>query len=279
MSKRKPTAPLLNVFFSDPHCGSDVGLLVPDVDLSTGNSVNINKNSWQGWLYKCFLDFQNKVKTIVGNEPYIVTMGGDTIEGAHHGTDELVAAKIQDHLAIAKAAFTPLVSKAARVYMVRGTECHVRDLETALAKEWNREYGNIAGNRAHDSIQYELNGCLYDVRHHMPTSGRKWLEMNALGAIAHNNRLNALAAGHEPARIFLRAHRHINGNIDDGDIMVAVCGAWQGLTRHGNKVVTDSVCRPSFIILDHRHKEHGQLPTVHKFVYNPPKEVVLYSDK
>lgn len=89
-----------------------------------------------------------------------------------------------------------------------------------------------------------------------------------------NARINCIRAGHEVPQVFLRAHRHCGGVFSDGGGMFGVTGAWQLLTRHGFKVVPDSIPRPSILILDWRGKKSGELPTPHHIFFNPPQHHV-----
>lgn len=270
MSKKKPVeSSELVLVISDTHCGSDVGLLPPEVILDDGHKIGYGKNKWQKWLWESFESTLEVMLAKIGSSPFTLVLNGDLIEGMHHRSDEVVAAKIMEHLAIARASLGFIVESAAQVYVVRGTECHTRDTETVFARDFGLE-------KAHDFIQFEVNGVLIDARHHMPCTSRLHLEATALGIVAANNRSNAVRAGHKPARIFLRGHRHIAGTYSDGECLVACTGAFQGLTRHGKKVVTDSIPRPSMLLLDFRGLPKGHLPAVLHPVLNPPQELVAH---
>lgn len=259
-------APLLNLVISDTHCGSDCGLLPPHVDLDDGSTVGHGKNARMKWLWESFVDMKARFNALRNGEPYVLTINGDVIEGIHHRTEEVVAAKIMEHLTIAKVALGDLIRGAAKVVVTRGTECHTRDLESVLC-----EYFKVP--KALDIQQYAVNGCLVDARHHMPVTGRQHLEASALSICMTNTRSNMTRAGHPLPRVFIRGHRHVMGDYCDGESMILVCGAWQCLTRHGNKVVPDSIPRPSAYVLDWRGTAKGALPATHRFAYNPPHGV------
>jgi hypothetical protein len=269
MAKPKPKAgkPLICVVLSDIHCGSDVGLLPEKVELTDGQTIGHGTNPWQKWMWAEWLKMLEWVNEVVDGAPFTLLLNGDMIEGIHHRSDEVVAAKIVEHCTIATVALKPLVDAATDVLCTRGTECHVRDLESFLMCQMGR-------GKAHDFIQFDLNGVLCDARHHMPVTGRLHLEASALGILAANNRSNAVRSGHKPARVFLRGHRHVPGYFSDGESLTVVTGGWQGLTRHGKKVVTDSIPRPSCAILDARHSQPGQLPAIYQQVSNPPQALV-----
>lgn len=257
--------PLLNLVISDTHCGSDCGLLPPMVELSEGQTLGHGKNAKQKWMWECWLDMIERALRSIGDTPFVLTLNGDLIEGIHHRSEEVVAAKIMEHLTIARACIGELCAKASRIYFTRGTECHTRDLETVIAQEFG-------AGKAKDIQQYKIHGCLVDVKHHMPTSSRVHLEAAALSTVMANARSNMVRAGHPVANVFLRGHRHLTGDYCDGESLIAVTGAWQYLTRYGYKVVPDAIPRPSAYLLDWRDLPFGALPATKRFVYNPPYE-------
>jgi hypothetical protein len=260
------STPLLNLVLSDTHCGGDCALFPPEVELEDGTVIGHGRNKRLKWLWNCFLEMQTRFKAIRDGDPYILTLNGDLIEGIHHRTEEVVSAKIMEHLTVAYVALGDLIRGAERVIVTRGTECHVRDLENVLCKEFG-----IA--KAKDVQQYTVHGTLVDARHHMPVTGRKHLESSALGIVMANCISNMTRAGHPVPKVFLRGHRHTGGAYDDGENMIVVNGAWQFLTRHGNKVVTDSIPRASAHVLDWRHCPKNSLPALHRMYYTPPAEL------
>lgn len=266
---RSKMTPKLLVVLSDLHCGSDVGLLPAKVQLDDGQELGHGSNPWQKWLWAQWLAMQDWIKKVTADNVFAIIINGDAIEGIHHKSDEMVAAKILEHCTIARMALAPIVDASAEVYCTRGTECHTRDLETYLMRSLGR-------GKAHDFIQLNFNGVLVDARHHMGVTSRLHLEATGLAIVAANNRSNAVRAGHRPARIFLRGHRHIPGIYSDGEVLVGVTGAWQGLTRHAKKVVADSIPRPSCLILDARNTAPGDLPAIHHRVFNPPQHLVAH---
>jgi hypothetical protein len=138
-------------------------------------------------------------------------------------------------------------------------------METLLAQKLG-----ALGGIAKDKWLLKINGCLVDAAHHMGVTSRAYLEAGAMSIQMGNARLNYLRAGQPVPKVFLRAHRHCGGHFSDGQGLFAVTGAFQFLTRHGHKIVTDSIPRPSMLVLDWRNKEPGELPQVHDVTFNPP---------
>jgi hypothetical protein len=250
------------VVVSDLHCGSSVGLWPEGCEVSYGNIINLGNNLHQRWLWECWQDGTRKAIEHFGKDPFVLIVNGDCIEGRHHGTSEIVAAKNRDHCAAAIQALLPLASKAKASYFTAGTECHVGDWEEVIADE-------VGGKFAGDKLLLEINGTLLDVAHHMPATTRAYLEASMLGIVMGNARLNYSRSGHRVPRVFLRAHRHCGGHFSDMHGTILVTGAWQLLTRYGHKIVGDSLCRPSVGILDWRGLPKNSLPAVKTISYDP----------
>lgn len=243
--KKYHKTPLKVVCVSDMHCGSDVGLRPPEVELPNGNVNYIGNSIHQQFLWDSWLKAIEWVKTVVCDDPFILLINGDAIEGIHHGSTELVAMEWETHLAIAYHTLKPLTDLTDNILMVKGTECHTQNLENELACAIGAREG-----KAKNQWLFRVNGVLNDAQHHMGTTKRKWLESGEGCRIMANNRLNCLDAGHEPPRVFWRAHRHVGGYIEQSGNHFLVAGAWQFLTRYGHKVVGDSIPVPTVQFMD-----------------------------
>jgi hypothetical protein len=268
--KTTPQETKLLVIVSDLHCGSVVGLAPPDFKTHTGNVVGFGDNVHQAWLWDRWQTLVKAAGDIAAGDPMTLLINGDATEGVHHRNEaELVAAKIETHIQMTQACLKPLLAFCRQRLVVAGTECHTRDMETLLADR----IGAIGG-KAKDKWLFEINGCLVDAAHHMTTTGRAYLEASAMSILMGNARLNYLRTGHRVPQVFCRAHRHCGGHFSDGQGLFAVTGAFQMLTRHGYKVVTDSIPRPTILVLDWRTKKHGELPIVHELIANPPQDEI-----
>jgi hypothetical protein len=259
--------PMLLVLVSDLHCGSKVGLCPPSVENGSGNIITHGKNLHQAWLWSVWQELTDKALSIVGIDNAVLAMNGDATEGSHHRNErELIDADIAIHTDMAAECLTPLAKACSKRFVTLGTECHTLEMEHVLARKMGAETG-----KARDKWLIEINGCLVDMAHHMTTTSRAYLEASAMSILMGNARLQSVRAGHRPADIYLRAHRHCGGHYSDGSGLFCVTGAFQMLTRHGHKVVTDSIPRPSIIVLDWRNKECGSLPMVHELTAKPPQ--------
>ena len=263
--------PLFAIQVSDLHCGSKVGLCPPEVELGSGNVVLHGSNLHQEWLWAVWQELTQRVIGLISGAPAILFVNGDATEGSHHrnGSD-LIDADIQLHTTMAAECLKPLASKCQKIFVTKGTECHTLNMEDVLADLLKAEK-----RKALEKWLIEINGCLIDATHHMPTTTRAYLEAGAMSIVLGNSRVNAIRAGHQPAQIYLRGHRHCGGVFSDGAGMLAVTGAFQMLTRFGYKVVPDSIPRPSIIVLDWRGKKPGELPISHEFTSAPPQNEIV----
>lgn len=241
----------------------------PDSENMAGNTIGFGRNLHQAWLWECWQDAQRKVSDIAGRDPLALLINGDATEGIHHKSPEVVASLIENHCTMAATALRPFAQRAVATFVVKGTECHTHDVESYLAKLLGAKDG-----KAREKWLLEIHGTMIDATHHIGVTSRAYLEATAMSITIGNARLNSVRAGHPPAQVYLRAHRHCGGVYSDGSGLLGVTGGWQFLTRHGAKVVPDAIPRPSVLVLDWRGKERGSLPTPHHIFYNPPAPAV-----
>jgi hypothetical protein len=256
------------VVLSDLHCGSTVGLLPPGFVTLEGNEVR--QNLIQRWLWACWTDAAQWARDFVGSDPWALVLNGDAVEGVHHGGKDIVSTDAADHVAAAEqclALFKPTAS-----YLVEGTECHVGSREHSLGKSLGarpRTLDNGKLSYVWPELLLDVNGVLCSINHHISPSSRVYLEGSGLSIAMGNEQLECVRAGHPVPRVICRAHRHRRGEYSDGSSTICVTGAWQALTRHGRKVVTGAVPKPSILGL-HFDGEPGKLPVVSAKLYTPP---------
>ena len=266
MGKQKGGSAQLAVVISDIHCGSEVALSPPFHSTRAGNSVTFGENHHQKWLWECWAAAILKVQSIIAHDQAILILNGDAIEGCHHRNNaELVEQEKLRQTEMAQTCLLPFLKLCRQRYVVKGTECHTEDFENHLAREIR-----AVGNKARDKWLIEVNGTLIDAAHHMGVTSRAYLEASLMSIHMGNARLNYARCGMRIPQVFLRGHRHCGGHFSDMEGMFVVTGAWQFLTRHGFKVVTDSIPRPSIAVLDWRGKEPGELPQIHEIKFDPP---------
>ncbi len=264
-----PKKPVVGaVVVSDLHCGSNVALWPPDGELEMGNTVGFGKNVHQAWLWAVWCETIATAKKHFGNDPWVLICNGDLQEGSHHHSKEVVAAEEADHAEAAVKCLQPLVDAAAETYVVRGTRCHVKNFERFIANELGAVFVG-------DTLLVEIHGTLVEAKHHMPTTGRAYLEAGAMSITLGNARLNYARVGHRIPKVFLRGHRHVGGVYTDGTAAFVATGAYQLLTSYGKKVVGESICRPSFAILDWRNRPLDSVPAIILPTYDPEEDRII----
>lgn len=250
---------------SDLHIGSTVGLW-PEGFISN-EGYPIGQNQFQKWLWKCWTDMLKWSAQVVGDATFELVLNGDLVEGIHHRTLQVMSPDVGDQTTAVMDVLGKLAGRADRVHIIKGTECHTRNDEVRLGRALDGSQDPTTGQHAWDVLDLDLNGCLMNFAHHISATARSYLEASAhsiaLGALTHSR----ARTGKPIPKVMCRAHRHRHGIWTDGNQMSAICGAWQGLTRHGFKVVPDAVPQPSCIIFDARTTDKGDLPLVHQRVY------------
>lgn len=262
--------PRLLIVVSDIHCGSNVGLAAPETKTKSGNVISFGDNLCQQWLWEKWCEGVERVKNIIGKDKAVLLVNGDATEGVHHSNSaDVIAALIETHTEMAEECLRPFSAMCSSTLVTLGTECHTKHMEDTLAEKLG-----AVGKKARDKWHFSIHGCEIDAAHHMPTTSRAYLEASHLSICMGNARQNYLRAGHSVPKVYLRGHRHCGGHYSDGAGLFGVTGAWQFLTRHGHKVVTDSIPRPSILVLDWRDRSEGDLPAVHDITFNPPAHEV-----
>lgn len=264
--KKKPIRLLAIV--SDTHSGSTVALMPPVVKLAS--QIEVNASPLQSWFWDCWLNATQWLTDVAAGDPFGLIHNGDVIEGNHHRTDEIISPAVSDHITCAEEVLRPLVSKAAKTWVTEGTECHVGDTEAGIGKALRAELNPETKRHVFKRLTLDICGVRLVARHHVTTTSRPWLESNGLGMELASEQLNAVRNGEVMPRILCVAHRHVGGHIQTGEGLCIATPAWQGLTRHGNKVVPASRCKPGIYLLDWRGLPDGSLPIVHRRIYEAP---------
>lgn len=255
---------------SDLHAGSTLGLLPPNFITLEGNEVT--PNAIQQWLWQCWLDAIEFIKTVKGDDEMVLVCNGDALEGNHHRTKQIISPDVADHVNAAYAILEPVVQLASKSYMVLGTECHTGTREISLANMlgFERNPDSTKKNRAFDKLQIEVNGVPTDFRHHTNCTTRPYLESGMMGPMLAAEILEAVRNNETPPRVVCGAHRHRYGTFSDGHAMMVISAPWQALTRHGGKVVPHARTKPGIFLLDYRNQEPGELPIVRQRLYDAP---------
>jgi hypothetical protein len=265
--------PRVLVILSDIHAGSSKAVLPPGFVTVEGNEVK--QNALQAWQWQCWLRMQDFVAARVGADQFGLVLNGDLVEGIHHGTKEIISSEVGDHATAAIQLLEPIAARAARVFVVRGTEAHVNNHEHTIAKKLGGVLNPELGIHAFDRLTLEVAGVRCVFRHHIGTTMRRGLAGSQLSLQLAEEQVEAANNGEPIPRVLACAHRHKGGVYKDDNGMCVITPAWQALTRFAHKVVSPARCKPGVIILDWRNCNEGDLPQVHEKYYAAPAPSVI----
>jgi len=271
----KPIKAILTV--ADIHAGSVRALLPPG--FVTVNENEIVQNRMQQELWEQWEDFNRWVEETMNGDGFALVINGDAVEGVHHKTTEIISSDSGDHLKAAIEILEPLARKAEAVFVVAGTECHTHNQEQTLAKVLRAKPDLYAGvdakgeprSWAHQRLTIDFNGLRLVWRHHIGTSIRRGLAATQLSINLAEEQLEAVNNGEIMPNVVCCAHRHVFGSYENDNGIIIVSPPWQGLTRFGHKVVSQSRTKSGGFLLDFRGKSKGELPDVRKRLYESPR--------
>lgn len=276
--KKASATPVMKVVnLSDLHIGSSVGLW--PTDFTSEEGFPIGQTEFQKWLWECWSQVPDFIREhIKPGEPWAIVFNGDLVEGIHHKNIQIMSANHGDQVAAVKQTLKPLLEATGtppQIFVVKGTECHTRNDELAIGRMLDAWVDETNGQSAFDFLPLQIHGCNTFFRHHIGTSARPYLEASMLSIHLGVERQEAVRSGTPVPKVIVRAHRHRHGMFSDGVGMCLVTGAWQGLTRYGNKVVPGAQCMPSVLILDWSDRPYDSLPDVHERVWTPkPRKMI-----
>ena len=259
----------LFAFIADPHAGSTCALLPPG--FKTLEDETIGQNALQRWLWACWVDAQAWLAGIIGKDPYALVLLGDLIEGDHHHSKQIISPDTKDHVNCAIELLDPLVRRATKTYVVRGTECHTNNSEVTVAKALGCEHNPELGIPAWDRLTADVKGVRCVFRHHIGSSIRRNLRATQLSVQLAEEQLEAANNGEPIPRVVGCAHRHFESKYEDDNGLIFVAQPWQVLTRFGHRIASSSRSKPGIYVLDFRDTGHGMLPIVHKRTYQAPQ--------
>jgi hypothetical protein len=261
------------VILADIHAGSTAALLPPGFLNFEANEIK--QNPIQEFLWLCWLRNCEWIKSIVGEDPFALVLNGDLIEGIHHGNKQVISPEMGDHFAAAVEILKPLAQRAAKVFVVRGTECHVNNHEQGIGDMLGAEMNPEIGKRVFDRLTLDINGVRHVFRHHIGTSISRRLAATQLSAVLSEEQVEAANNSELIPRVIGCAHRHVYGAYENDNGLCVVSPPWQMHTRFTHKVVSASRTKPGGIILDARGCLFGELPRARKKIFDSPQPAAI----
>lgn len=251
----------------DIHAGSTVGLMPPDFLLAEGQIIT--HNVIQKHLWSCWTDLtQSRLPDLLDGDGYDLLLAGDLVEGVHHKTVQVISSNKFDHSECAIEILRPVAEQAKKTYILKGTEVHTGSAELAIGKAL-KAVKNPDGHRGFDKLDIEINGHRAIFVHHVSTAMRTYLEASGVGIQMNQEQLEASKMGEKLPTIFGYAHRHRFGMWVDASGSAFVSPPWQGLTRHGHKVVNAARTVVGAVLIDWRGMPKGARPRIKPLLYHP----------
>jgi len=210
-------SPIKNaIFIADIHAGCQLGLFPTGMKIVYDEGGNYypskaQKVVWGWWNH--FFDVW--VPIVTREEPYILVINGDTLEGRHHGTTSQITQNFSDQERIAYEILAPQVDKAKQTYAIRGTSAHVGEAgereEQLFAKLGVKLDEN--GRASRHELWLRIGDAIVHVMHHIGTTGSMAYETTALMKEYAEACAEAARWGQGPPDFVVRAHRHRRASI------------------------------------------------------------------
>lgn len=239
------------IVVSDLHCGCRMGLLAPEgVELDMGGLMLPSALQLKVWaLWTEFWDVW--VPKVTRGEPYVVVINGDSLDGVHHNSTTQISHDLGDQSKIAKAVLLPVVERAEKFYMLRGTEAHGGQSgveEERLAEKLKAVRTNY--QHATHELWLEVGSCLIHFLHTIGTTGSAAYESSGPQKELVNAYTEAGQWGRRPPNVVVRSHRHRNIKIEiptsAGYGIVMVTPGWQLKTPFAYKIAGARQSQPQF---------------------------------
>jgi hypothetical protein len=229
----------------DSHCGSTLGLC-PGEGVRLPDTGRYLPSPGQAWTWEAWLDFWARVrKEAKAHKAQILGLHlGDSVEGDHHGTTQLITADPEAQAYILTHALKPMRETCSKIYMCRGTPTHTGEGGDDATGRW------LGAERHPDTesfaaYQWDLvvNGVRIQARHHAPAGSLPWTRHGAASRLAtqifHEATEYCVRKGVPLSypRLAVRGHQHRFA--DSGSAQptrVIMAPAWQLATSFVHKI-------------------------------------------
>lgn len=218
---------------------------------------NVTPNKLQRLLYDQYIEYAEEVGKRRKGKRLIVVKLGDSVDGVHHDTKELITQYIDEQKEINKE-LTDRALKAMRfgegdsMFWVAGTPAHAGEAEEELAKDFKVAKRN--GRRVLPVLDTKINGvnCLFF--HHGPNKGGGANKGNAVRNRLRNMYYDYRDAGREPPQLVVTADKHqhwyepfVRPNFTMHGI---ISPAWQVKTDFVYKVAPEALSNIGGVIIE-----------------------------
>ena len=236
---------VLFAILSDPHCTSLMGLLHPDgIDLDDGQHVS--PSVFQVLLWRHYQHVLGRIDELKPGRSVYVCLNGDLTDGTPHNSIQNITANRTIQRQIADDALTPLLEKAHRIFVLRGTPAHVDKQaqdEEQLARLWYTR--GLPVERESESryswpeLWLDASGVLIWVRHHVKGGGGIARTRNSPAVRLADDTINmCVDRGWKIPRLVFRSHAHQYHDSHDArpTCRAIITPAMQGMTEYAYKL-------------------------------------------
>ncbi len=245
----------LLVDLADMHAGHVLGLLNPDTVLVRQLDEHGEYEEWtpeltatQRLMWPMFQDHIGKLKDLAGRDEIIVFHVGDPTHGTKYAQGLIADVSRSDQRTIAEWNLKPIVGlpNVKTVRLFTGTAAHVwpSSADAKVARALQQDYPSKDIGSVHHS-RSRIGDEIFDTAHHGPHPGsRDWLRGNVALYYLRDRTYRDRRMGREPARVYVRAHRHVWLQMTLNDRWVnrhdkhhlTVIPSYSGLTAHARQV-------------------------------------------
>jgi len=233
----------LVVVVADLHTNSTIGLCTPSVDLDDGGTYTASK-AQRDYLLRNWRRFWRDVAALRDAERagrVVVVVNGDAVDDNRHSKAQLITVNKSSIIALAARVLEPAREIADDLIVVRGTEAHSGqsgELEELVAREAGAQPDPVTGQFSHWFLLAEIEGVLFDVAHHPPTSGRRpWTKAPAAARAGAILRSQYLEEGVRVPDVAIRAHVHFyQPGPREPKPEFCYCPPWQLCTSFGHRI-------------------------------------------
>jgi len=273
---------------SDIHAGSTIAVCPPEVELDDGGTYVASP--MQNWLYERWqLAWGERYEELLNQwrpDTQTLVLNGDSVDGNHHGTPQIVSALSSVHFRIAHDLLRsgPLKHKFNEIHMIRGTETHVGrsgQQEEGLARALRKQGGfpivpdpdtGMASSFWRRMIKDDL---LIDCRHHGRMGQRTHTKDSYMRLYAHDIWEAHVRSGSRPPDLCIRSHYHRHadsGHIFDMPTRVVALPAWQLLTAFGHRIAIEDLGHVGLVVFIIRD---GKLMQPEPIIYQPDRPTIV----
>lgn len=218
-------------------------------------NVNHTPTPAQVRMYAHWLTCADYVQTMRGNKRVIIVCDGDSVDGRHHNSTQIITYDPEEQREIHAELMDIFLRNCTfdrinddRLYYVKGTEVHVNDQEDEIGRDLGAEL-TPQGLGAFDVLDMDINGRYLKFLHHGKGRGNGPNEGNALRNWLRDLYADSSKAGRRCPDLVVTGHTHAAAYgdycvMEGSNIRIVhgvICPSWQAKTRFALEKVPTAV--------------------------------------